>query len=58
VAILVENHRIFPLPEYFSPLPRRRGSLEIGYQRWRWNMRMMGMDGQQTVDNSIDRAYM
>jgi len=25
VAILVENHRIFPLPQYFCSLPRRKG---------------------------------
>jgi len=42
MAILVKNHRIFPLSQCFCPPPRRRGSLRIGYRHWRSKMRMMG----------------
>ena len=41
-AILVENHLIFPLPQYFPP-PRRRGSPGIGYCCWRSKMWIMGL---------------
>jgi len=49
MAILVENHKIFPLPKYFCPYLEETVSLGIGYRRWRWKMRMMGQSGRKEV---------
>jgi len=46
-AILVKNHRIFPLPLCFCSLPQRRCSLGSGYQCWRSKMQMMGQSGRK-----------
>jgi len=47
MSILVKNRRIFPLPQYFCPVPRRKEILGTGNQRWRSKMRMMEHSGRK-----------
>jgi len=53
VAILVENHRIFPLPSIFAPFHEEGVPLEFGTSAWDQKCEWWGNRAEKKFDNNF-----